>query len=83
MLHVFVETNWVIDFVSPFQESPSARSLLDHALAGRLFQSWHKDGSVIKLWLQSIYHDVDLAVQDNFDVSESLAPFENDSTRKV
>jgi hypothetical protein len=37
MLHVFVETNWVIDFITPFQAEPAARALLEHAQAGRLF----------------------------------------------
>ncbi len=36
MLHVFVETNWVIEFMVPFQADTSARELLQLADSGRL-----------------------------------------------
>ena len=36
MLHVFVETNWVIDFIAPFQPQNPARKLLEFADTGRL-----------------------------------------------
>lgn len=37
MLHVFVETNWVIDFFAPFQPNNPARELLRLAALGKLW----------------------------------------------
>jgi predicted nucleic acid-binding protein len=37
MLHVFVETNWVVDYAAPaHRQTPAARSLLDRAQQGEL-----------------------------------------------
>jgi predicted nucleic acid-binding protein len=37
MLHVFVETNWLVDYLAPsHRQTPAARSLMDRSRSGEL-----------------------------------------------